>query len=378
MKQRIAFITPNLPHYRITFFEKLFMSFDADWVLFHGLKSKDDGRPKYEGVLNIENKTFTSKAVKLGPYGIVFNKGLFQQVRQFDPDVIICVGIPGEITNRIIMKWASTKGIKIILWICGWESGEVKGVYQTVKNYLVKRFFQFADYHIAYGTWAKDYISRITGRSDNISIAYNGIEIDHLYDDYKKNEDKGQLLRQEAGLTESDILFIYVGAINASKKVNLLIEAFEQLSKSVNNVKLWIVGDGPEKDNLEILANASSVTKEISFKGRIINGVDKYFSAADCFVLPGAGGLAINEAMFWKTPCIVSFADGTEKDLVDTNTGFFFKRNCAASLAEKMLDFTNLIPGQRRLMGEHAKKIIEEQSNVTQMVEVFKKTISSL
>ena len=105
---------------------------------------------------------------------------------------------------------------------------------------------------------------------------------------------------------------------------------------------------------------------------RIIGGVDKYFAAADYFVLPGAGGLAINQAMFWEIPCIVSIADGTEEDLVYHNkTGFRFKFDSKDSLVSAMNKALGLSNSKRIAMGREAKRIVVERSNVNMMVETF-------
>ncbi len=44
--------------------------------------------------------------------------------------------------------------------------------------------------------------------------------------------------------------------------------------------------------------------------------LDSYFSSADLFVLPGTGGLAVQEAMSHGLPVIMGQGDGTNDDLV--------------------------------------------------------------
>ena len=41
-----------------------------------------------------------------------------------------------------------------------------------------------------------------------------------------------------------------------------------------------------------------------------------HFAGADLFVLPGTGGLAVQEAMSYALPVIVAKGDGTQEDLV--------------------------------------------------------------
>jgi glycosyltransferase involved in cell wall biosynthesis len=116
--------------------------------------------------------------------------------------------------------------------------------------------------------------------------------------------------------------------------------------------------------------------KGVKFWGRVIEGVDVFFAAADYFVLPGVGGLSLNQALFWRLPCIVSEADGTEDDLVlDGKTGFRFTPMDLQSL-EKALSRCLELPETTRLdFGNTGRRLVLERSNVNQMVNTFLRTI---
>ena len=117
----------------------------------------------------------------------------------------------------------------------------------------------------------------------------------------------------------------------------------------------------------------------ILYLGRIVDKVDEYFAAADCLVLPGVGGLALNQAMFWGKLCIVSEADGTEDDLViDGETGFRFEKGNLVSLREAMEKMVLLDPLKHDKMSKTAKKIILEKSNTNNMVNIFIETLNKL
>jgi len=118
---------------------------------------------------------------------------------------------------------------------------------------------------------------------------------------------------------------------------------------------------------------------DILYLGRITNGVDSYFLAADCLVLPGAGGLALNQAMYWGKPCIVGKADGTEEDLVIENvSGYRFEEDNLESLISAMERRINENPEKLKQLSFNAHQIIVNKSNVNNMVKVFSKTIDNL
>ena len=88
-----------------------------------------------------------------------------------------------------------------------------------------------------------------------------------------------------------------------------------------SNPRLLIVGDGPERAALESLA------KEVYPSAEFIGAkhgaeLKPYFEQADLFVLPGTGGLAVQEAMSYGLPVIVAKGDGTQDDLVREGNGW--------------------------------------------------------
>ena len=169
--------------------------------------------------------------------------------------------------------------------------------------------------------------------------------------------------------------FIYAGGLIPEKRVDLLIEAFISLRRRYRNIKLLIIGDGPLQKELQEMAT----DKNIRFLGRIIDDVDQYFAASDCLVLPGIGGLALNQAMYWGVPCIVSEADGTEDDLViDGETGFRFEKDDLESLISAMEMRLTTSDWKITIMMEKSKEIIRTKSNVNNMVDVFMTTIKNV
>jgi glycosyltransferase involved in cell wall biosynthesis len=109
----------------------------------------------------------------------------------------------------------------------------------------------------------------------------------------------------------STITLLFVGRLQARKRIDALLRACAELG---TNPRLLIVGDGPERAALESLA------KEIYPSAEFVGAkhgaeLKPYFEQADLFVLPGTGGLAVQEAMSYGLPVIVAKGDGTQDDL---------------------------------------------------------------
>jgi len=282
--------------------------------------------------------------------------------------------IPGDISNRLVSNWAKRKGKKLIMWTCGFEPHRIGGILLKLKNRVVSSLYKKADVHLTYSRKAREYTKRMGVPYSKSVVAYNGIEIDHLL------ANEGRVIRRSKDIRNSfklndDITFIYVGGLIPEKRVDLLIEAFISLRRHHRDIKLLIIGDGPSVEELKTMAT----DRNIIFLGRILDDVDPYFAAADIMVLPGIGGLALNQAMFWGKPCIVSEADGTEDDLViDDQTGFRFKKDSLNSLENAMRRALMTSDKDLKNMGDRSKQIIEFQINVNNMVDTFITKIKDL
>jgi glycosyltransferase involved in cell wall biosynthesis len=373
--RKIALIIPMLQPYRLTFYEKLNrFNPNIEWMVFHGVKKIEDGRPAYAGKTSFKNIGLTELKYRFGPFVIRIHKGLYRKITDFNPDMIIIQSITGNLSYRKIVNWAKRKNRIIINWTCAWEPGYAKGVLLKFKNLLVSTFYRKGHFCLTYSTKAVQYVKERGIDKSKIDVCYNGIETDNMLLNENDILRKAELLAEHYALNNM-ITFLYVGGLIPEKRIDLLIDAFAKIRSKQESVKLLIIGDGPLKEViLEKIRQLND--NNIKYLGRIINDVDKYFAASTCFVLPGTGGLALNQAMFWRKICIVSEADGTEDDLVINNkTGYRFIKDNLESLTDAMQKVINLSKNDLEQMGNQARDIIINKSNVNHMVEVFTKTI---
>jgi glycosyltransferase involved in cell wall biosynthesis len=375
---KIIIITPRLQHYRLSFYEKL-STYKNDYHLtvFYGINNKEDGKAGYKGETNFKSKGFKEFKFRVLPFEVVFNCGMYYELKKAHPDILIILASTGNITYRRIISWAKRKRKKVIIWTSGWDRGRAKFIMLALKNKLVSTFFQKADFFLTYSTNASRYVESMAVDKSKIEICYNGIETDDLIHNSTQIITKSNELIKKYDL-ESHITFLYVGGLIQEKRVDLLIDAFVKLHEKYDKIKLLIIGDGPLRpmvtEKLKIFSDPN-----ILYLGRIIESVDPYFAASDCLVLPGAGGLALNQAMFWRKPCIVSKADGTEDDLViEGITGYRFIENDLGSLVSAMERRINDNKEKVNILSENSHLIIQNKSNVNNMLHIFSNTIDKL
>ena len=374
--RRIAFVTNIIPPYRVTFYQKLCRRVPAEWLVIRGRSIVGAGRTGVDTIAEVPEIVIENHECRIGPLTLRWQSGALAAVRKFHPELLILLGISGTISNWILLVWAKVNRVPVLMWACGWESQKPNSCAFQLKRFIAVRYFGAADQLLLYSSKGADYLAQLLGRQSNIDICYNGIEIDAL----QKTE--GSVRARAAALrgrcADDTVVILFVGAMLEEKRIDLLLMAYENLARAGSNVRLWLVGDGPERARLERLA-ADITIGSVTFYGRIVEQVDEYFAAADIVVLPGLGGLALNQAMFWERPCIVSEADGTEDDLiVDGESGLRFAPGDEMSLTRALRALCARSPNERAAMGRKARERIEGLSNVNIMVKTFSSTIETI
>jgi len=167
---------------------------------------------------------------------------------------------------------------------------------------------------------------------------------------------------------------LFVGRIQPRKRIDNLLRACASLPERLRPL-LWVVGDGPGRADLQELAE--KIYPFAEFPGKKIGPeLEEYFMKADVFVLPGTGGLAVQEAMAYGLPVIVAEGDGTQEDLVKSGNGWLIPANNEQEL-RKTLHEALVDPTRLRKMGNISFKIVQDEINIEQMVKVFVKALNS-
>jgi glycosyltransferase involved in cell wall biosynthesis len=167
-------------------------------------------------------------------------------------------------------------------------------------------------------------------------------------------------------------VILFVGRLQARKRLDYLLRACAE----IQNVRLVIIGDGPERETLETLA------KEIYPSAEFIGAkhgaeLKPYFEEADLFVLPGTGGLAVQEAMSYGLPVIVAQGDGTQDDLVRKENGWQILPDDFDALVSTMKDALSDVARLRK-MGVESYRIVKEEINIEKMAETFVIALNTL
>jgi glycosyltransferase involved in cell wall biosynthesis len=132
---------------------------------------------------------------------------------------------------------------------------------------------------------------------------------------------------------------VYVGRLAPVKNHTLLLNAFASALSSMPNLRLWMVGDGGERNMLERLANQLGISANVTFWGQQLD-VAPFFSAADAFVMSSSSeGLPMSllQAFSLGLPAIVTDVGGMAEVIRLSEAGFTVSATDPAEMAAAIL-----------------------------------------
>lgn len=162
----------------------------------------------------------------------------------------------------------------------------------------------------------------------NVHIVPTGIEIDRFF---KENVDKNKVteLKKKLLLLKDDFVIVFVGRIAQEKNIVFLIEAQKEICKKHKNIKLIIIGDGPDSDEYKKLVKKYKLEENIIFTGKVPwEEVPCYYQLADIFATASTSetqGLTVIEAMAGGVAPLCIDDESFRTAVVDDLNGRIFK-----------------------------------------------------
>lgn len=164
-----------------------------------------------------------------------------------------------------------------------------------------------------------------------IIVAPNGVEI-------LRFQQASPLARVDFGFGNNDILLIYTGRLAREKNLSFLFKAFSGPAQALTNVHLLVVGDGPEREELQEQAAASPINEKIHFLGKIpYEQLPDYLGMCDLFVTASVSEvhpLSVIEAMGAGLPVLGIHSVGVGDTVVDGVSGLLSSEDLAVFSAK--------------------------------------------
>lgn len=165
----------------------------------------------------------------------------------------------------------------------------------------------------------------------DIRVIYNFVDFSRFS---KTNKDHFK----KAIAPNGERIIVHTSNFRKLKRVEDVIEVFRRVHERIPS-KLLLVGDGPERYNLEELCRRMDLCQEVRFLGKQ-DAIEELLAIADLFVMPSESesfGLAALEAMACEVPVISSNAGGLPEVNLHGRTGFLSEVGNVEDMARNAL-----------------------------------------
>ena len=340
-----------LPHYRAPFFDLLASACDGGMSLFSGLPRSIESISTTDQLQVANYKLGKNIHLFNGGFYLCYQRGLISWIEEQNPDVLIMEANPRYLSTPSAVNWMHKRGKPVI----GWGLGSGTG------GKIWKSFINQFDAMISYSQRGADEYADLGFPKDKMFVAHNSV-----------SPSPSHPLPSRSSTFSTQPIILFVGRLQARKRLDHLLRACAE----IQNIRLIIVGDGPERESVESFAGEIYPSAEFVGAKRGAE-LKTYFEEADIFVLPGTGGLAVQEAMSYGLPVIVAQGDGTQDDLVRKENGWQIPPDDYDALVSTMKDALSNVARLRR-MGEESYRIVKEEINIEKMVDIFVSAANAL
>ncbi len=369
-KRKVFIVQEVLAQFRIPLFNIIANDYNLEVLTSYPTKKKNRPAPSHS-IIKFKHKLFNNFVLFNGK--LSYHKELINYCFSNSPDLLVMEPRIGFLTTTILALRRKGK-YKIIWWLSGYESSK-SPVIKSIKRIVFKLLLKMGDGFIVYSNEGKYFLNKL-GIFQDIHIAYNSIDTNEVEVEQTKVLFAYKNRRNIRLALNMDDIFtlISTGRITKKKNFDIILNAMHVLRHKYNIVVNYIcVGDGSGLNDLKTLSYKLGIFENVKFTGGIYEEsiLSKYFLASDVYILPGIGGLAINHAIAYRKPLIVSFADGTEKDqaLDNLNSLYFTKLNINSLVDKIKYCYDNPIRLQE--MSKISGELSSRKFNINVMADAF-------
>ncbi|MBF0234627.1 MAG: glycosyltransferase family 4 protein [Desulfamplus sp.] len=344
-------------------------------------------RPKINAVITLKEILYSSSAkkqlkklIKYFTPDVVHAHNIYYRLTTSVLDLLREEGIPMVMTlhdyklicpnymlmydNRICEDCKGGKFYNAILNRCYKNSMAASIVYsfESWFNDFFQKYKSNIDYFIAPSQFIQQKMIDFDWPEKNIEYIPNYVQLDKFIPHY-----------------ESENYFLYIGRLSPEKGIYTLLNAFIKIKSK--NIKLKIVGDGPERKELERFSNQDLRIEFTGYlKGKELAEITK---SAKAIVLPSEwyenAPISILEAFAYGKPVIGSKIGGIPEMIIEGVNGLLFESGNVEDLTSTIDRFLNLSNSTVTKMGKSARQTVQEKYNpiihYNSLISLYRKAI---
>jgi glycosyltransferase involved in cell wall biosynthesis len=218
------------------------------------------------------------------------------------------------------------------------------------------------------------------GTRESIStVVYNGIDASFFSPAHISPSEKNRL-KKSLGFSGHDFIAGMCARLSPVKCHSDFLQSLAQAKDKGLHIKGLLIGDGPERKNIEKVAVTLGLTQDVVITG-FVRDVRPYMAICDCLAITSryseTFSISALEAMAMAKPLIMTGIGGADEQVQDGTTGFLYEPGQIDDLAQHMLWLgTNL--DKSREMGDKARCYLLKNFTLDTMTKEYEKEFAQI
>lgn len=213
-----------------------------------------------------------------------------------------------------------------------------------------------------------EYMARVVGVDPaRVRVIENGVDVERFHPGHLSREE-----REELGLPPEGRLVGAIGRLSPQKDYPTLLRAFSQVAQRAPDVRLVIVGDGPERGRLEAMTAELRLGDRVLFYGTRAESAPLYRAFEALALTSRWEGLSnvVLEAMASGVPVVATRVEGTARVLTDGSEGFVVEPGDFDAVGERLVRVLedDALAGQFR---ERGRARVSREFSLARMVGAY-------
>ena len=183
------------------------------------------------------------------------------------------------------------------------------------------------------------------GSDKKVEVIPNPVELDAFAPQTSTPQQRAQI-REQYHIPQDATVACFVGRLGREKSVDVLLRFWAQEMKPQDNMRLLIIGDGPEKEPLEQLAQQLGITDTVIFTGKVLHpDLPPYVHTCDIYVtasLSDTNSISMLEGMAGGLPVLQLYDELNADQVTDGVNGYMFRD--AAEMGQRLRQIHDMEP----------------------------------
>lgn len=183
------------------------------------------------------------------------------------------------------------------------------------------------------------------GSDKKVEVIPNPVELDAFAPQTSTPQQRAQI-REQYHIPQDATVACFVGRLGREKSVDVLLCFWAQEMKPQDNMRLLIIGDGPEKEPLEQLAQQLGITDTVVFTGKVLHpDLPPYVHTCDIYVtasLSDTNSISMLEGMAGGLPVLQLYDELNADQVTDGVNGYMFRD--AAEMGQRLRQIRDMEP----------------------------------